>query len=107
MSDLYIIGCIAAMALTTYLVRMIPFAAFRRKIRSPFIRSFLYYIPYGVLGAMTLPYIFYSTGNLITAAVGFGVAFVMSYFKKPLLPVAVAACASAYVTGLVLSAFGI
>ena len=45
---------IAVMALVTYLIRMLPFTLFRRKINSRFIRSFLYYIPYAVLAAMTL-----------------------------------------------------
>ncbi len=104
-TNLYFIGCIVAMSLTTYLVRMVPFVAFRKKIRSRFIRSFLYYLPYSVLGAMTVPYIFYSTGNFITAAVSFGVAFLLSYRRKSLPVVAVAACISAYLTGLIISLF--
>lgn len=87
------------MALTTYLIRVIPFAAFREKIRSPFIRSFLHYVPYAVLGAMTLPAILYSTGSLITGAVGFGVALILSYNRRPLLLVAVSACAAVMITG--------
>ncbi len=102
MSTFYIIGSICAMALTTYLIRMIPFAAFNRKIRSPFVRSFLHYVPYAVLGAMTLPSILYSTGSLVTGAVGFGVALYLSYKRRPLLLVAVAACAAALVCGLFL-----
>ena len=63
------------MAVTTYLIRSLPFAAFRFKIKSRFARDFLYYVPYAVLGAMTVPYIFYATDNAYTAAVGFVVAF--------------------------------
>ncbi len=103
MSELYIIGSIAAMALTTYLVRMVPFVAFRKRIKSTFVRSLLYYIPYAVLGAMTIPHIFYSTGSFITAAVGFSVALVLSYFNKSLITVAVLACASAFATGLLMN----
>ena len=65
-----IILYIAVMAGVTYLVRMIPFTLFRRQIKSRYIRSVLYYLPYAVLSAMTIPAIFYSTGNFITAAVG-------------------------------------
>ncbi|MBE6839868.1 MAG: AzlD domain-containing protein, partial [Ruminococcus sp.] len=61
---------IIVMAGVTYLIRMIPFSFFRKKIKSRFFRSFLYYIPYAVLSAMTIPAIFYSTGNMITAIVG-------------------------------------
>ena len=91
---------IAAMALVTYLIRMLPFTLFRKKIKSRFIRSFLYYVPYAVLSAMTIPGIFSSTGNTVTAAVGFGVATVLALFKRSLLTVAVAACAAAYIAGL-------
>lgn len=99
MSAGYFAAGLAAMALTTYLIRMLPFALFRRKIRSPFLRSFLYYTPYAVLGAMTLPAILYSTGSLLTAAVGLGVALILSWFKRSLLTVAAAACAAAWLTG--------
>ncbi len=91
---------ILAMALVTYLIRMLPFTLFRKKIKSRFIRSFLYYVPYAVLSAMTIPGIFSSTGNTITAAVGFVVAAVLALFKRSLLTVAVAACAAAYIAGL-------
>ena len=91
---------IAVMAGVTYLIRMIPFAAFRRKIRSRFFRSLLYYVPYAVLSAMTIPAIFYATGNPVTAAVGTVVAVVLAYFDQPLIVVALAASASAFLTGL-------
>ena len=58
---------LAVMALVTYLIRMIPYVAFRKKITNKFVSSFLYYIPYAVLGAMTFPAIFFSTASLIPA----------------------------------------
>lgn len=91
---------IAVMAGVTYLIRMIPFTLFRRKIKSRFIQSVLYYIPYAVLSAMTFPAIFYSTDNTVTAAVGTVIAIILAYFKLPLTVVAIAACAAAYITGL-------
>lgn len=91
---------IAVMALVTYFIRMIPFAFFSKKIKSRFFRSFLYYIPYAVLSAMTIPAIFYSTGDITTAVVGTIVAVVLAYFNAPLIVVAVAAALAAYLTGL-------
>ena len=91
---------LAAMALTTYLIRMIPFVAFRSKIKSKFIRDFLFYIPYSVLGSMTIPYIFYSGANTVSSFAGFVVAFAMAYKRLPLLPVAAAACLVAYLVGI-------
>lgn len=91
---------IAVMAIVTYLIRMIPFTAFRKKIKSPFLKSFLYYIPYGVLSAMTIPAIFYSTGDMATAVIGTVVAVVLAYLKLPLIVVALSASAAAYISGL-------
>ena len=93
---------IAVMAGVTYLIRMIPFTVFRRQIQSRFVRSLLYYLPYAVLSAMTIPAIFYATGNMVTAAVGTAVALVLAYLRLPLIVVALAAALSAFVTGLFL-----
>ena len=97
-----IIVYIAVMAVVTYLIRMIPFAFFRKKIESKFIKSFLYYIPYTVLSAMTIPAIFYSTGNLITAVAGTAVALLLAYLNFPLIAVALSASATAFVAGLII-----
>ena len=96
-----IILYIAVMAGVTYLVRMIPFTLFRKQIKSRYIRSVLYYLPYAVLSAMTIPAIFYSTGNLTTAAVGTDVAVILAYFNRPLIVVALAAAGSAFIAGLI------
>ena len=97
-----IIIYIAVMAGVTYLVRMIPFTAFRKQIKSRFVKSILYYLPYAVLSAMTVPAIFYSTGNLTSAIVGTIVAIVVAFFEKPLIVVALAAAFSALVTELII-----
>ena len=91
---------IIVMAGVTYLIRMIPFVFFRKKIRSRFLRSFLYYIPYAVLSAMTIPAIFYSTGNIVTSLFGTAVALILAYFDLPLIVVALAAAAAAFAAGL-------
>lgn len=83
---------VLAMSVTTYLIRMIPFVFFRKKIKSKYINSLLYYIPYGVLSAMTFPYIFYVTGNVYTALVGTAVALVASATKRSLVVVAILSC---------------
>lgn len=92
---------IIAMAGVTYLIRMIPFAFFRKKIKSQFFRSFLYYIPYAVLSAMTIPAIFYSTGNIFTAVIGTIVAFILSYFNLPLIIVALSATVAVFIAGFI------
>ena len=89
------------MAGVTYLIRMLPFTLFRREITSPFFKSFLYYVPYAVLAAMTIPAIFYSTGSVMTAAVGALVAFVLAWFNQPLIVVALSASAAALLAGFI------
>ena len=93
---------IAVMAVVTYLIRVLPFAFFRQKRKSQFIKSFLYYVPYAVLSAMTIPAIFYSTGNITTAVAGTAVALILAYFDLPLIVVALAASGAAYLCGLIL-----
>lgn len=90
---------IAVMAGVTYLIRMIPFTVFRKKIKSRFFRSFLHYIPYAVLSAMTIPAIFSCTGNVITSVAGTVAAVVLAYFNLPLIVVALAASGAALIVG--------
>ena len=97
MSNGYIILGIVVMALTTYLIRMLPMAIFRKKITNIRVRSFLYYVPYAVLAAMTFPAIFFSTGTTISAAAGCVAAVLLAYFKRGLLTVAVGAAAVVFV----------
>ena len=58
------------MALVTYLIRMVPLTFFQKEIKSPFIKSFLFYVPYAVLGAMTFPAIFTSGGSVLASTAG-------------------------------------
>ena len=87
---------------STYLIRAIPFAAMRKKINNRFIKSFLYYIPYAVLSAMTLPAAFYATGNVISGAVGLVMGGIFAYKGKGLTLVAIVSCVAAFLTECVL-----
>lgn len=91
---------LAVMAGVTYLIRMLPLAAVRGKVRSVFLQSFLYYVPYAVLGAMTFPAVFSATGSWATALLGTVAALVLGWMEKSLLTVAAVACAVAYIAGL-------
>lgn len=93
---------IFTMALVTYLIRMIPLTVFRKKIESPFIRSFLYYVPYACLTAMTIPAVFYATGSLWSALAGVAVAVILACFRRNLITVAAGACLAVFVTELFL-----
>ena len=54
----YLLLGILIMAFTTYLIRVTPMVLFQRKINNQWVKSFLYYVPYVVLSAMTFPAIF-------------------------------------------------
>ena len=82
---------------STYLIRSIPFAVINKKIENRFIKSFLYYIPFAVLTAMTFPAILYATDYVVSAAIGFAVALVFAWKGKSLTTVAVAACVAVFV----------
>ena len=90
------------MAVTTYLVRMIPFTLFRKKLEKPGIKAFFDYIPYTVLSAMTFPAILYATGSFVSAVIGFVVALILGFFERSLITVAVGACAASLIAGLVM-----
>lgn len=96
MSTAYLLTGIAVMALVTYLIRALPMVIFRRKITNVRVRSFLYYVPYAVLSAMTFPAIFSSTGTYASAAAGCAAAVILAYMKKGLLTVAVGAAAAVF-----------
>lgn len=90
------------MAGSTYLIRAIPFVAIKNKIENRFVRSFLYYIPYAVLTAMTIPAIFTATASPISAAAGLIIAVLLALKGKSLTTVAVAACIAVYITELIM-----
>lgn len=106
----YLFVSILTMAVVTYLIRMLPLAAIRKKVKSQFLLSFLYYVPYAVLSAMTIPGIFFSTGSdmagIISAAVGFVAALAAAFFNRGLLTVAISACCGVLVSELVIMGLG-
>ena len=69
---------IAVMAVVTYLIRVLPLVLIRREIKSPFIRSFLYYVPYVTLSVMTFPAILGATNVIWSALAALAVAVVLS-----------------------------
>jgi len=84
------LASVLVMAIVTYLIRVLPVSVFQREIKSTFIKSFLYYVPYAVLSALTFPAIFWSTGNITTAIIGTVVACALAYFEKSMVIVAIA-----------------
>ena len=93
---------IFTMALTTYLIRVIPLTVFRKPIKSKFLKSFLHYVPYACLTAMTFPSILTSTATMFSGAAALIVAVVLAYRGKSLLMVSIAASAAVMLTEWIL-----
>ena len=93
---------ILIMAVITYLIRMLPLVVFRKEIKSRFIKSFLYYVPYVTLSVMTFPAILTATGDIRTGLAGFVIALLLSWRGFSLPAVAAAACAAVLITSFIL-----
>ena len=93
---------ILVMALVTYLIRALPLTLIRNKIENRFIRSFLYYVPYATLAAMTFPAILYSTGDMAASAAGFAAALILAFRRKSLIVVATFASLAALLVNLLI-----
>lgn len=95
-------ACVIIMAVVTYIPRVFPLVLMKnRRIESRFIKSFLDYTPYAVLGSMTFPYIVNSTGNLYTGLAGTIVALALSYYNKGLTKVAIYTVAAVYLASFI------
>lgn len=100
---------VIVMAVVTYLIRMIPLTFFQKDIHNRFIQSFLFYVPYAVLGAMSFPAIFTSAGThdyqIVASCIGCAISLLLAYRGKSLLVVALVACASVYIVTLIAKGF--
>ncbi|MGE5605481.1 MAG: AzlD domain-containing protein [Bacteroidota bacterium] len=88
------------MAAVTYIPRVFPVAVFTRKIESRFFKSFLYYTPFAVLGAMTFPSILTATSHFYGSLVGLIVALLLAYYEQGLMKVALGAVLAVYLCEL-------
>ncbi len=92
---------IFTMAITTYLMRLAPLTLIRKRIKNPFIQSFLYYVPFVTLSILIFPSILTSTNSLVSALGGFIMAVILAYKEKSLLTVALSACIAVYIIELI------
>ncbi len=90
------------MAGITYLIRVLPLTLIRKEIKSTFIRSFLYYVPYVTLAVMTFPAILSATDSPVSAAIAFIIAILLAWFGASLFQVSVLACVVVFVIELFL-----
>lgn len=93
---------ILVMAAVTYSIRVLPLTLIRREIKIPFIRSFLYYVPYVTLSVMTFPAILTATKSIWSGVGAFAAAAILAYKEKSLFQVSIAACMVVFVMELFL-----
>ena len=84
---------ILIMAVVIYAIRSLPLTLIRKPIRSVFVQSFLYYVPYVTLAVMTFPAIMEATQSPIAGLAALVVGIVAAWSGMSLLKVAVACCA--------------
>ena len=96
---------VLVMALTTYLIRVLPLTVFRKPIRSRFVKSFLHYVPYACLTAMTFPAILFDTTYVLSGVAALAIAVWLAFRGKSLLTVSLASCAAVFAAERILELF--
>ena len=76
------------MVLTTFIIRALPLILIRKEITNPFLKSFLYYVPYVTLAVMTFPAIIEATNSPIAGAISLVVGITASVKGMKLMGVA-------------------
>ena len=90
------------MAGVSYLIRTLPLTLIRKEIKSTFLKSFLYYVPYVTLAVMTFPAIVEATKSPIAGALALVVGMIVAWKGKSLLTVAIMCCLTVFVAELFL-----
>ena len=93
---------IFSMAAVTFAVRVLPTTLIRRQIKSRFLRSFLYYVPYVTLSVMTFPAIINATQSPISGILALAAGIIAAWLGAGLFPVALTCCSVVFVAELIL-----
>ncbi|MPN51052.1 hypothetical protein SDC9_198693 [bioreactor metagenome] len=102
----YWLSAIAVMAIVTYIPRVLPLSLVRHRTENRFLKSFLYYMPFAVLGAMTFPSLLYATAAPVSALFGMAAALLMAFFGASLLPVALVSTIVVFLTEQIMNLLG-
>lgn len=80
------------MAITVFLIRVLPLTLIRKPIKNEFVKSFLYYVPYVTLSVMTFPAIIDSTINPLAGLASLIIGILAAYKNLGLFKVTVICC---------------
>ena len=89
------------MGAVSFAIRALPLTLIRRQIKSRFIRSVLYYLPYVTLAVMTVPAILHISENPMVGLVALGAAGVTAWFSKNLFITAAVACIATFLMSVI------
>ena len=98
---MYPIICVIILCVATYIPRALPICLINKEIKSTFIKSFLYYVPYAVLSSLTFPAIFYTCDNLYVALIGTATAIILSLLKQKMIIVVIATVLIVFLLALI------
>lgn len=98
---------IAVVALVTYLIRVLPLTLIRKEIKNRFLRSFLYYVPYVTLAAMTFPAIVSATDSIWSGLAALVVGVLVAWCSGNLFLVALSACGVVFLVELLMELAGL
>ena len=84
-----------------YAIRVLPLTLIRKPLRSRFLRSFLYYVPYVTLAVMTFPAIVEATMLPAAGIAALAVGIVAALLGGSLITVAGACCAAVFLIELI------
>ena len=87
---------ILIMAGVSFLIRALPMTLFRKQIKSKFIQSFLYYVPYVTLSVMTFPAIVNATQSPVSGVAALVVGILAAWFGADLFKTAVVCCGTVF-----------
>lgn len=90
------------MAVTVFLIRVLPLTLIRKPIRNKFIKSFLYYVPYVTLSVMTFPAIVQATSNPIAGLASLIIGIIAAYKDLGLFKVTIICCATVLILELII-----
>lgn len=94
---------VVAMALVTFIPRMLPLVMLQNVTLPNYINRFMQFIPYAALGALIFPGVLHSTGSdqLEPAIVGCIMSITLAYFRCNLIIVVIGGITGAFIMNMI------
>ena len=90
------------MSAVTLAIRILPLTLIRKQVQSPFLKSFLYYVPYVTLSVMTVPAMTEATQSPVSGYCALLAGLGLAWWGASLFKVAAACCAVVFLTEMVI-----